>query len=48
VANGLVDKAVSAIVGAAKTGQVGDGKIFVSDLTNVVRVRTGESGEAAI
>ncbi len=48
VANGLVDKAVSAIVGAAKTGQVGDGKIFVSDLANVIRVRTGETGEAAI
>src|SRR5688572_25613058 len=44
VANGLVDKAVSAIVGAAKTGQVGDGKIFVSDLANVIRVRTGETG----
>jgi len=48
VANGLVDKAVSAVVGAAKTGQVGDGKIFVSDLSNVIRVRTGETGEAAI
>ncbi len=48
VANGQVDKAVSAIVGAAKTGQVGDGKIFVSDLSNVIRVRTGETGEAAI
>ncbi len=48
VANGLVDKAVSAIIGAAKTGQVGDGKIFVSDLSNVIRVRTGETGEAAI
>ncbi|MBA3483447.1 MAG: P-II family nitrogen regulator [Pirellulales bacterium] len=48
VANGQVDKAVSAIVGAAKTGQVGDGKIFVSDLANVIRVRTGETGEAAI
>jgi nitrogen regulatory protein P-II 1 len=48
VANALVDKAVSAIVGAAKTGQVGDGKIFVSDLANVVRVRTGETGEAAL
>nr|MBA3484553.1 P-II family nitrogen regulator [Pirellulales bacterium] len=32
----------------AKTGQVGDGKIFVSDLANVIRVRTGETGEAAI
>jgi nitrogen regulatory protein P-II 1 len=48
VANPLVDKAVSAIVTAAKTGQVGDGKIFVSDLVNVIRVRTGEAGEAAI
>jgi nitrogen regulatory protein P-II 1 len=33
---------------AAKTGQVGDGKIFVSDLTEVVRIRTGETGPAAI
>lgn len=41
-------KAVAAIVDAAKTGQVGDGKIFVSELTDVVRVRTGESGKAAI
>ena len=48
VADGLLDKAVSAIVGAAKTGQVGDGKIFISDLSNVIRVRTGEAGEAAI
>jgi nitrogen regulatory protein PII len=48
VADGLVDKVVTAVVGAAKTGQVGDGKIFVSDLKDVIRVRTGESGEAAI
>jgi len=48
VADALVDKVVSAIVGAAKTGQVGDGKIFVSELKNVIRVRTGETGEAAI
>jgi nitrogen regulatory protein PII len=47
-ADSLVDKAVSAIVAAAKTGQVGDGKIFVSDLANVIRVRTGETGEAAL
>ena len=47
-ADKLVDKAVSAIVAAAKTGQVGDGKIFVSDLANVIRVRTGETGEAAL
>jgi nitrogen regulatory protein P-II 1 len=36
------------IVRAAQTGQVGDGKIFVSDLADVVRIRTGESGESAI
>ncbi|HEX6963664.1 MAG TPA: P-II family nitrogen regulator [Lacipirellula sp.] len=48
VADNLVDKAVSAIISASKTGQVGDGKIFVSDLGNVVRVRTGETGEAAL
>jgi nitrogen regulatory protein PII len=48
VADNLVDKVVSAIVGAAKTGQVGDGKIFVSDLGSVVRVRTGETGESAL
>jgi nitrogen regulatory protein P-II 1 len=36
------------IVQAARTGQVGDGKIFVSDLVDVVRIRTGESGEGAV
>lgn len=40
--------ALSAITGAAKTGQVGDGKIFVYNLAEVVRVRTGESGASAI
>jgi nitrogen regulatory protein P-II 1 len=39
---------LDAIVHAAQTGQVGDGKIFVSDLGNAVRIRTGESGNAAI
>ncbi len=48
VDNALLDKTVAAIVGAAKTGQVGDGKIFVSDLAEVIRVRTGETGAAAI
>lgn len=47
-ADAMVSKAVSAIVGSAKTGQVGDGKIFVSDLADVIRVRTGETGEAAM
>lgn len=36
------------IMRAAQTGQVGDGKIFVSDLSNVIRIRTGETGEGAI
>ncbi|MCC6492448.1 MAG: P-II family nitrogen regulator [Pirellulales bacterium] len=48
VDDGMLAKAVSSIVDAAKTGQVGDGKIFVSELADVVRVRTGESGKAAI
>jgi nitrogen regulatory protein P-II 1 len=42
------DKAVDAIVKAAQTGSIGDGKIFVWDLQNAVRIRTGEVGEAAI
>ena len=44
----LAPKAISAIVAAAKTGQVGDGKIFVTDLSDVVRVRTGETGQLAL
>lgn len=43
-----VDKIVDALVKAAKTGQVGDGKIFVSPVEDVIRVRTEESGEEAI
>lgn len=39
---------LDAILRAAQTGQVGDGKIFVSDLSEVVRIRTGETGETAI
>ncbi|NQU26482.1 MAG: P-II family nitrogen regulator [Candidatus Nealsonbacteria bacterium] len=39
---------LDAVVQSARTGQVGDGKIFVSDLTEVVRIRTGESGKEAI
>ena len=39
---------VDTILRAAPTGQIGDGKIFVTDLSDVVRIRTGESGEAAI
>ena len=48
VNDAIVDKALTAIVAAAKTGQVGDGKIFVYDLSNVIRVRTGEAGETAL
>lgn len=48
VADKLADDAVNVIVKAAKTGQVGDGKIFVYDVEDAVRVRTGESGEDAL
>src|SRR6187431_609113 len=44
----LVDRAIEAIVKAARTGKIGDGKIFVTEVEQVVRIRTGESGEAAI
>ena len=43
-----VDKLVNAIVESAKTGSVGDGKIFVLDVIEVVRIRTGERGETAL
>jgi nitrogen regulatory protein P-II 1 len=43
-----VSAVMSAIVNAARTGQVGDGKVFVTNLADVVRVRTGESGASAI
>ena len=48
IASNQVDKVIEAITAAAKTGQIGDGKIFVSDLHNVVRIRTGETGEDAL
>jgi nitrogen regulatory protein P-II 2 len=48
VASEQVDKTVEAITGAAKTGQIGDGKIFVLDLETAVRIRTGETDVAAI
>ncbi|HEY7925193.1 MAG TPA: P-II family nitrogen regulator [Vicinamibacteria bacterium] len=44
----LADKAVEAVVKAAATGKFGDGKVFVSALSDVVRIRTGERGEAAL
>jgi nitrogen regulatory protein P-II 2 len=48
VADVLVSKAVDAIVKAAKTGQIGDGKIFVSSIEHTLRIRTGESDDAAL
>jgi nitrogen regulatory protein PII len=48
VADEILDKAVQTIVNAANTGKIGDGKIFVSNLEQVIRIRTGETGEEAI
>ena len=48
VSDNLVDQAVEAIVNAARTGEIGDGKIFVTDVEQVVRIRTGETGDTAI
>lgn len=48
VAEGIVDSAVEAIVSAAQTGKIGDGKIFISSLDQVIRIRTGETGEDAV
>ena len=48
VGDGLIEGAIEAIVKAARTGKIGDGKIFVTAVEQVVRIRTGESGEAAI
>jgi nitrogen regulatory protein P-II 1 len=48
VAAALVDPAIEAVLKTAKTGKFGDGKIFVSSLEQVVRIRTGERGEQAL
>jgi len=48
IAANLLDQTIEAISKAAQTGKIGDGKIFVWDLEQVVRIRTGEAGEAAI
>ena len=48
VADNQVARVIEAITRSAKTGTVGDGKIFVSDLSTVVRIRTGETGESAL
>jgi nitrogen regulatory protein P-II 2 len=44
----LVDEVVEAVLKAAKTGKVGDGKIFITDISRVVRIRTGETDNAAL
>jgi nitrogen regulatory protein P-II 1 len=48
IADSLVERAIEAVVKAARTGKIGDGKIFVTGVEQVVRIRTGESGEAAV
>ena len=48
VKDDLLENAIEAITGAAKTGHIGDGKIFVSDLLHSIRIRTGESGDDAL
>ena len=44
----MLDQTVEAIIKAANTGKIGDGKIFIADLIQVIRIRTGETGEEAI
>ena len=48
VPDGMEDQVVEAIEGAGKTGEIGDGKIFVMDLDQAIRIRTGESGNTAL
>lgn len=48
VPDSIIDKVISTIIDKAKTGNIGDGKIFIYPLEDVIRIRTGEKGEAAI
>jgi nitrogen regulatory protein P-II 1 len=48
IADELVDRAVEAIQNAARTGRIGDGKIFISTIEQAIRIRTGESGTEAL
>jgi nitrogen regulatory protein PII len=48
VSDDLVDKIVETIIASAKTGKIGDGKIFVYEVEKVIRVRTGETGDEAV
>ena len=47
-ADGIAEKVISTIMEKAKTGKIGDGKIFISSLEDIIRIRTGERGETAI
>jgi len=48
VRSDIVDQAIEAIMKAARTGKVGDGKIFVTNIDRVMRIRTGEADDAAL
>ena len=48
LADGMVEGAVEAILGAAATGKIGDGKIFITELEQIIRIRTGETGDDAV
>jgi nitrogen regulatory protein P-II 2 len=48
VSDDLADQAIEAIVAAARTGKVGDGKIFVTEIEQTIRIRTGDTGDSAI
>ena len=48
VADSMSERAAEAIVAAARTGRIGDGKIFIEAVEEVIRIRTGETGEAAV
>ncbi len=48
VADNMVDQAIEALAGAANSGKIGDGKIFVTDVLQAIRIRTGETGDDAI
>jgi nitrogen regulatory protein P-II 1 len=48
VGDALVERAIESLIKAARTGKIGDGKIFVTNVEQIVRIRTGESGEEAV
>ncbi len=48
VEDALLDKVIEAILSAAKTGRIGDGKIFISEVSEAIRIRTGETGPGAV